>query len=94
MIEEKRKLRNSRQRHKRQQRATERKALEEVKLQKVREDHLKEVEKLRETANVYCRKCEENKRFRELYGRNTHRPEVSILFCLGNTIREVISTTK
>jgi len=86
-IEEKRKLRNSRQKRKRKQRAAERKALERVKLQKTREGRLKEHAKLHETASIYCRKwkekCAENQKLKELCHKSTHHPQVSNAFGLN-----------
>ena len=79
-IEEKRKLRNARQKRKRKQRVLEKKRLEGLKSQKLYEDQLKREAKLRETLRGYCRqwrqKCVENNRLKERLKKSTLRPEV------------------
>lgn len=73
-LEEKRKLRNDRQKRKRRQRA-------ELKLQTIKaeasrrhEEQIKLTDKFRETARQFCRKwkskCEENLKLKELLNRN------------------------
>lgn len=80
-IEEKRKLRNARQRRKRQKRATERKNSQEAKLRNEYANSKQHADKLRATASVYCRRwkdqCSENKRLRELLHKHKHRQTVS-----------------
>ena len=86
-IEEKRKLRNARQKRKRKQRSAERKASGSVKLQQANEDRLKEVIKLRTIARVYCckwrDKCAENQRLKDSLQKSYHRTPVSNAFFIS-----------
>ena len=86
-VQEKRKIRNARQKRKRKQRSAERKAAEAVKLQQANEDRLKEVRKLRTIARVYCRKwrdkCAENQRLKDSLQKSNHRTPVSNVFFIS-----------